>query len=242
MERVKIETTQNVLIEHDLANVGDRILAGLLDFLFMFAYFLFMLIILGFVSQVSHGDEVYVAYLILQLPLLFYSLAFEIILHGQTPGKKILKIKVVKLDGSAPSLGSYLIRWILRLVDIWLFSGVVAIVTVISNGKGQRLGDIAAGTSVIKNKKKTFFKHSIYKYLPQNYELNFPEVEKLSEADINTINKVIIAYTKNRNKNVTQLLFDTAKEVKKKTGIETNLPPKIFLNTIIKDYNFINRK
>ncbi len=242
MEKVKIETTQNVLIEHNVANIGDRVLASILDFTFLFAYFLIIIFLLGItINLFPNADVIYIVFFILQIPVYFYNLASNLIFQGQTPGKMIMKIRVVKLDGRSPSLGSYLIRWILRLVDIWLFNGVVALITVIANGKGQRLGDIAAGTSVIKIKKKTFFRHSIYKALPPNYELVFEEAKRLSEQDINTINKTVKAYTFNRNNIVTELLFETANEVKIKTGIKSNMPPKILLETLIKDYNFLNR-
>ncbi len=239
MERVKIETTQNVLIEHDIANVGDRLLALVLDFIFLFVYSLIITLIYQILRKIFGGDLIVVV-IVLQIPFYFYNLASNLIFHGQTPGKKILRIKVVKLDGSAPSLGSYLIRWVLRLVDIWFSFGVVALITVIANGKGQRLGDIAAKTTVIKENKKTFFKHSIYKDLTPNYKLVFPEVEKLTEQDINIINTVLKAYVLNRKEAVTKLLFRAANEIKTKTGIESKLPPKIFLETLIKDYNKIN--
>ncbi len=241
MEKVKIETTQNVLIEHNIANIGDRILATVLDLLFIIVYILIIIFIYGIFSEIFNESNIAIVIIILlQLPIFFYNLGNNLIFHGQTPGKMIMKIKVVKLDGRSPSLGSYLIRWLLRLVDIWIFYGVVAFTTIIVNGKGQRLGDIAAGTAVIKTTKKTFFKHSIYKNLSPNYELVFEEVKKLSEQDINTMNKVIRAYTQNRNNTVTKLLFEVTKEIKIKTGIESNMPPKILLETLIRDYNFIN--
>ena len=83
-------------------------------------------------------------YLIVNLPTTFYSLIFEIAMNGQTPGKYLNKIRVVKIDGSKPTLGSYLTRWLLRIIDIWFFTGSVAVFTILFNGKGQRLGDIAA--------------------------------------------------------------------------------------------------
>ena len=53
--------------------------------------------------------------ILMSIPVMFYSLAFEILLNGQTPGKVANKIRVVKLDGSKPTFGSYIIRWFLRL-------------------------------------------------------------------------------------------------------------------------------
>ena len=242
MESIKIETTQNVLIEHDIANIGIRILAALIDIIFMFVYFLIIIFIIAFITQISHNQDLfYIVYVLLFIPIMFYSIACELIFHGQTFGKMITKIKVVRVDGREPTLGSYLLRWVMRLVDIWFSNGIVGLITIIANGRGQRLGDIAAGTSVVSLKKTSFFQHSIYKQLPDNYTLKIPEVEKLSEQDIKTINEVLKAYRINRNDTIRNLLFLTNEEVKKKMNIKNDLPPMLLLDTLLKDYNFIHK-
>ena len=83
------------------------------------------------------------------LPVIFYSLLFETLLDGQTPGKRIIKIKVVKIDGYQASLADFVIRWIFRIVDLNMMSGVVALISIITSPKNQRLGDMTAGTAVI---------------------------------------------------------------------------------------------
>ena len=60
----------------------------------------------------------------------------------------------VLLDGSPPTLGAYLLRWLLILVDTEILTPLVAIITIAANGKGQRIGDIAAGTTVVKTTKR----------------------------------------------------------------------------------------
>ena len=243
MKSVKIETTQNVLIEHNIANIGIRILASLLDIIFLFIYSMIISMMIGFISVISYNQDLFIiAYILLILPIIFYSITCELLFHGQTFGKMIMRIKVVKIDGRQPTLGSYLMRWVMRLVDIWFSNGVVGLITIIANGRGQRLGDIAAGTSVVTLKKTNFFQHSIYKQLPDNYELKISEVEKLSEKDIKTINEVLVAYRKNKTEIIRKLLFLTNNEVKKKMNIKNDMPPMLLLDTLIKDYNFINKK
>src|SRR5687767_1400562 len=147
MQTIRVRTTQNVFIEYPLASIGDRVLAYLVDLAFLTSYSIAVMVSL--LALEIEEDGWYLWLFLLTLPWLFYSLLFEIFMNGQTPGKKFLKIQVVKLDGTPPSIGAYLLRWLFAVVDL-LFYGVVAIVVIASGGKGQRLGDVVAGTSVVK--------------------------------------------------------------------------------------------
>ncbi|MBN1252405.1 MAG: RDD family protein [Bacteroidales bacterium] len=234
MGKIHVNTTQNVQIEHPAASIGNRILAQLFDFLMIFVYGIFMAVVIGIFGIESNS-----VILILFLPALFYSFIFENIFQGQSLGKMLAKIKVVKKDGSQASILNYFIRWIFRLIEI-PFYGSVAIVTIAINGKGQRLGDLAAGTTVINIKKSFSLNSSVYKTLPDNYELKFQNVELLEEKDIATINDVLNFYKKNQNPGLrSKYLFKTFDAVTKKTGIKTNLSPIEFLQIVIKDYNYI---
>lgn len=233
MAQININTSQNVLIVHPAASIGKRMLAQLLDFTILFFYFLAISILLGALEINSTAT-----FLVFSLPVMFYSFLMELFFQGQSIGKMALQIRVVKLDGSQPTVINYFTRWILRLIDI-AFYGSVAIITIAVNGKGQRLGDIAAGTTVINLKKNTHFNNGIYKKLPPNYKLQFPETEKLAEKDIKIINEVLNHHQQNRNRSTIDMLIKTKEVVTKKTGINTELPPLEFLKTIIKDYNYL---
>ena len=148
MDNFQIETAQNVSIQQNVASVATRIGSYLIDGLIIVGYYLIAIWIFNALDM-SLGIEMWVVYLLLGLPVFFYSLIFEVLMYGQTPGKYVNKIRVVKIDGSKPTFSSYLLRWMLRLIDISLASGSVALLTILLNGKGQRLGDMAAGTTVI---------------------------------------------------------------------------------------------
>jgi len=241
MEHIEIETSQNVTLEYDVANIGERLIAQIIDLGAYLGYFLAMLIIISSISKFSNDEIIWTIFYLLMIPLMFYSLICEIVFQGQTLGKYIMKIKVVKIDGTQVTILDYFIRWILRIIDIWLFSGVVAIISVLANGKGQRLGDLAAGTTVLSLKQKPFFKDSVFRTLPKNYALVFPEVKLLNDNDIVIINDVINAFNKTQNHSSVELLKNTVKEVEIKTQITNKQHPKVFLDTIVKDYNFINQ-
>ncbi len=236
MEKLGIQTTQNVYIEHQIANLGDRLLAQLID---LFINVCYLTLIIFFSSILKLQD--YAIIMLLLIPMFFYSFLSEWFFNGQTVGKKILKIKVVKLDGSAPSILSYFLRWILRIVDIWFFYGSIAIITFFVNGKGQRVGDIAAGTTIVKTNRKISLKDSIYQELPDNYDINFTEVNLLSEADINTISEVIKHYKRNKTNQSKDLLEKTKNNVEEKMLVKSKMSSIDFLNVILKDYNYINK-
>ncbi len=151
MDNFQIETAQNIGIQQKVAPIGDRVLAFLLDMLILIVYTIISTISLASLN-VGKG-ETYMIYVVIGLPIFLYYLLWETFYNGQTPGKHVMKIRVVQLDGSRPKFSQYLIRWLLRLIDITLGSGSIAVVTILMNGKGQRIGDLAAKTTVISEKK-----------------------------------------------------------------------------------------
>ncbi len=121
MKTIDIRTTQNVTISYELAEVRDRILAFILDVIVKSVGLLILWwLFISLVSEVDSTTSQYFAYIIIIPLAAFYTLFFEIWLNGQTPGKKLLKIKVIKLDGKQPEFYDYLIRWTFRIIDIVL--------------------------------------------------------------------------------------------------------------------------
>lgn len=238
MENLYIETSQNVEIEHNIASVGERLLAHLLDYCFFFAYFFLMI----FFESIVKFSGLTIAMIIL-LPMVFYDLFFEIVYNGQNPGKMIMKIKVVKLDGSSPEISSYLLRWVFRIIDNLLISGSIAIVTILINGKGQRLGDIAAGTTIIKLKRKFNLSDTILVNLPHGYKITFEEVKMLSEVDISTIKDVLTFIRNNPKSYRSNQIGEIAKNtIEKKLNISSSIHYHQFLQLIMNDYNFIYQR
>lgn len=79
----------------------------------------------------------------------FYPVLFEVFWHGQTPGKRAMGISVIHDDLTPVSFGTSLVRNLLRTVDFLPFFYLTGVVTMLSNQRFQRLGDLAAGTLVI---------------------------------------------------------------------------------------------
>ena len=126
MDNFQIETAQNIAITQNVAHVTTRIGSYLIDALFIFGYYLIIILIMGMLD-IPLNMEYMSLFVLLGLPAFFYSLLFEVLMNGQTPGKYFNQTRVVKIDGSKPTFGSYLIRWLLRIVDFSLASGSVKI-------------------------------------------------------------------------------------------------------------------
>lgn len=154
-----IETPENVDLQRRLAGIGSRFAAGVIDHL-LIALLVAALIVVSFAFQVNlivlgtdmadQVGSVALAVLIIVSFLIYwgYFFFFELWMNGRTPGKKSLRIRVVRLEGGPITFDSIAIRNLLRAVDfLGLYS--VAGIAMFLTKKSQRLGDLAAGTVVI---------------------------------------------------------------------------------------------
>ncbi len=238
METIQLDTTQNVSLEFPVASVADRILAYLLDLIIMGVYAL--AVVLTIVVWLGIDDGILT--FIFLFPILFYHFLFEVFFHGQSPGKRMMNIRVFKADGTQLTAGSCFVRWIFRLADVTISSGAIATIFIIVNGKGQRLGDIAAGTTILKTSRKHTFQQTLWAEVEDQYEPRYPEAETLSDQDVQLIQEVIHTTTShNRPDTYMQLLTNTREAIEKKTNTMAHQSDIEYLRTMVKDYNACHR-
>lgn len=234
--QVHVRTTQNVFIHYPVASVGDRIVAHLLDLLIKIIF-----VVAGSAIYINSDMKIiWVWILTLAAPWLFYNLLFEIFMNGQSPGKHAMDIKVLRLDGTPASLGDYLLRWIFGFVDLYIFSGLIAVLVVIIGGKGQRLGDLVAGTTVVKLiQESTITASEIFVPRDADYVPAFPQVVQLTDHDIELVQRALEV---NRDQGNIQPVMAVTEKIKSLIGIQTDLPPVKFLYTIIKDFQHLTAR
>jgi hypothetical protein len=114
------------------------------------------------------------------------------------------------------------------------------VVAIILNGKGQRLGDIAAGTTIIRLKDSKV-DDTLFTRLPDDFEISFPEVSKLVPEDLYTVKEVIQFLKKSRRSMEAMIIADKTKSViQKKMGIQKDMRSENFLFTVLRDYNYLH--
>lgn len=242
MVELQINTTQNVNINFTAASVGERILSYGIDWIVKIAYIIviyqimFKLINLdALLEEMDQWSQIAV-YLLFYFPVIFYTLIFETIMDGQTIGKRIMKIKVVKIDGYQASMADYVVRWFFRIVDLNIMTGVVALIAIVTSDKNQRLGDMTAGTAVISLKDKVNISHTILEDLKDDYKPTYPNVIKLSDNDARIIKDTYITARKSSDYATLIKLRNKIMEVteiKEQQGNDMQ-----FIDTILKDYNY----
>jgi len=237
MEQFQIETAQNITIDQNTSHLGERMLAYIIDSFIVVVYTILVFVFLA--SLDVDIEDQWAFYLILSLPAFFYYLLFETLMDGRTIGKGAMNLRVVKLDGSKPNFGNYFVRWALRIIDVSLTSGGGAVLTILIRGKGQRLGDIAAGTTVISEKKRVSLSDTLLRELPDDYQPTFPQVTVFKDQEMQTIKELYDKSKRNGNQNI---IVSLDKRIKEVLGVQTSLEPIDFVDVIIKDYNYYTQK
>jgi uncharacterized RDD family membrane protein YckC len=154
-----IDTPEQVELAYSVAGVGSRFVAVLLDSLIIFAFFFAELLALIFIraalstpGSLSTAAQIWIVAIVVFIDFVVvwgYFALFEAYWHGQTPGKRVMKIRVIKDSGRQITLFEALARNLLRVVDYLPAGYMVGLITMLCNKRSQRLGDLVAGTIVV---------------------------------------------------------------------------------------------
>lgn len=242
MRRIEIITPQNVPIQYQLANVRERAIAFMLDMVILFISLLFLFLLL---KSILDSDSMEIVYLGVLLPIfLFYSFAFEFFLNGQTPGKKVIGLRIVKLSGTDLSISDYTLRWAFRWIDIWASLGAIAALKISASHNGQRIGDLLADTSIIKIKPD--FNVTLNDLLSikkvDAVEIEFPSVIQFNDQEMLLIKQLIDRQKKYPNVAHQELIKNTARGVATRLGLD-KYPgdARVFLSKTLSEYVAITR-
>jgi uncharacterized RDD family membrane protein YckC len=145
----QVLTTEKVPFRYQVAGLGSRLLAWLVDTVLWVLLAMMGLLVMVVLETGRPGFGQGFFFLWIFALLLGYGLLFEWLWHGWTPGKRLVGIRVVRWDGTAIGFSQSAVRNLLRLVDNLPLGYGLAFVVAIGNRERRRLGDLAAGTLVV---------------------------------------------------------------------------------------------
>ena len=208
MAESTIITGQFVRISQTPASIGERLLALVID------YFLIVIYVYSTATLLTE----------LRLPSGFTLIFF------------LMNIRVVKADGTTPSISSYLLRWLLFPID-GPITGGLGILVVLLTKNSQRMGDLAAGTMVIKEKnyRKIHVSLDEFDYLTKDYHPVYPQSADLSLEQVNVITRTLQSSEKDRPRRIL-LLAQKVQELLSITPRDNN--QEKFLQTVLRDYQY----
>lgn len=256
MKTIEFESAQNVKIEYELASVGQRTAAAMLDFLMFAIYFIIFGMVVGFTGwfQEDLGSFLFLQLLLMKLPWIFYNPTIEYLTQGQSLGKYILGIRVVTLSGERPGLREVFTRWIFKgdflwisadfFVLFWFGIGLMGIVYAGTSRRNQRIGDVMANTIVIKN--KSSINYSLKDVLAirsqSDYTPEYPQAIRFTDEDMLLIKNTIQRVKKYPNTETKKFAVELADKSAEFIGLpETPKKRLQFLQTLLQDYVVLTR-
>ena len=263
MGAIKVPTNFNIELEFEVPEFFKRLLALVIDMVVQ--YFYIRIAIEIYKSIGSADDPIGGIGLTLFLPVMMYHLILEITLNGQSIGKKVMGLRVVDEMGGKPSISQFLIRWLLRVSDLWIvillilvFSLLAGgnseqlfivllglaflttdIVLVVASPKGQRIGDLLAKTIIISVRTKGNIEETVFQEVADNYVPSYHQIMQLSDKDINAIKSILETARKKGDYNMAEA---AAAKIKSHLKIESDMPAFDFLDVLLKDYNYLSTK
>ncbi len=244
MKTIEITTAHNIVLEYEVATARERVLAFVLD---LFAVLLINSVVQMVVAILLRGVGDFAMVLLSVVPfvlIMLYFTLFEIFNNGQTLGKVVLKIRTVRLDGRQPSWSEMLGRSFLHLVDSFFSFGFIGIMMMNTTEKSQRLGDMAAGTTVIRLRPNLGVRliDVLNLNTVKEWKPIFPQVRTLREADMLAIKTILGRYMKYPNDAHYDVVVETSERLADLLEIRPLPPDRIgFLRTLLKDYVVLTR-
>ena len=231
------------MIELEGAGFLLRAVAFGIDIIVRIILILFFVLAIEFLRMGNDAEMVFV-YLIILPSMIFYTFLFELFLNGQTPGKMMTGINVRLVNGSAAGPDACLTRWFMRVIDIFVTMGALAGMLINATEKEQRLGDLLAGTIVVKKRKSTGISIEALEELQRSddYTPEFPQVVNLKEDDVLLIKNTVIRFERYKNKSHKASIVTLVSHLQEVLGIEEKPKDSLkFLRTCIKDYIILTR-
>lgn len=169
-----IVTPEAVVLDFEPAGVGSRVVAEVVDLAIQGTTLFALLFVLGLAAgsglPVGQTAAVILALVFVFLVLVGYPVAFESLWGGRTPGKAVMGLRVVTVEGGPVRFRHAAVRGIFALVELWVLFGSLAVLSILISRRNQRIGDLAAGTLVLRERRAATRSMAVSFPAPPGYE------------------------------------------------------------------------
>ncbi len=236
MNTIEIATTHNIIFRYVLANPVQRVLAFAADLFIVFIYMVLVSYVLN--------DFKTLKFLFIFPAISFYNLGFEMFNHGQTPGKMLVNLRVISLNGSNPSPGDFFMRWVFRFIDIMFSFGSIAILYITSSEKNQRMGDVLAQTTVISLQSDLSLSlKSIVSEEEYLDEILYPNIIRYNDKDMLLLKQALSRYQLYPNSDNESVMLSLARKMSDDLQISLKETVKIdFMQRALREYVYLTRR
>jgi uncharacterized RDD family membrane protein YckC len=189
IDRYLVDTPEQIDVAYDVAGIGSRFLAAIVDTLIILVIEGVLLFVLSLVaSQLVIADSIATAIaVVLSFVVLWgYYLVAEMLSNGQSPGKRLVGVRVVREGGRPVTFTASAIRNIIRLVDFLPLFYSIGVVVMFVDRRARRLGDLAAGTLVVRERAPVTLEslsQSGYVELPAGEVPEMGHIDRLTDDD-----------------------------------------------------------
>jgi uncharacterized RDD family membrane protein YckC len=267
-----IDTPENVTFGYEIAGIGSRFIAALVDStaigLSLVVLNIILFVLLWLAGDVGNsggaglmdeegmgwvGGIILAIYALLNFSVFWgYYILYEYLWTGQTPGKRLARVRVVRSDGSPIGLSEAVIRNLVRIVDFMPTGYAVGLVAMFFNRQDRRLGDIAANTLVVKERSDIRVENLLLR--PQTLEplgesartdgllMVYSHIRRLSAADYDLIQD---ALERDRQQRVDEaILHRLAAAIAAKLDMPSpaHADTRQFLREVVEVYQYIGRR
>ncbi|TCJ16565.1 RDD family protein [Flaviaesturariibacter flavus] len=267
MSTIHIPTSFNISITFPAASFHRRLGAWAIDLAILITYLYFLTkIFSAFVSGTPFDEDAErsvvrgIWMFLTVVPIFTYHPLCELLLNGQSIGKKVTQLRVINDKGGRASISQVLIRWLIRtsdymvlvvilmsliasrypqvLTQVGIAFGLLALDIILVNvtARHQRLGDILAHTILIRTTQKTGIEETIFQHVVDTYTPQFPQVLQLSDRDINAIKNILDSARRHHDYALAERAAD---KIRNHLRIDNSMSPYDFLEILLKDYNYL---
>ncbi|MFN8501742.1 RDD family protein [Kouleothrix sp.] len=257
-DRYFIDTPENIEFAYDIAGIGSRFLAAIADTLLIGIAQVAIFLLIGLVSSASGiasslGGGVLLAFgtLLAFVVLWGYYIVFELVWNGQSPGKRLVGLRVVREGGRPITFAGSAIRNLIRIVDFLPALYGLGVVVMFIDRRARRLGDLAGGTLVVKERRNVTLASLTAPsagVLPAPRpgeplpEPSMPNIELLNDRDYTLIQEFLQRRSELGGDARKRLGAQLAAGMQARLGLEAAGDPERFLQDIAGNYQLLKRR